>query len=254
MTVVAVLGLGEAGAEIVAGLLAGGAVVRAYDPVLPAPAGTIACHDDLDAVTGAELVLSVNSAADAVFAAASGGPGCGPGTIWVDLNTASPGRKVEVEEALPDHVAFVDAALMSTVPGAGIGTPIIASGPGAVAFADLVVPLGAAVTVLPGETGDAARRKLLRSVFFKGMSAAVTEAMAAARAYDLEGWMRAELGREFERLSAPMVDRVEEGSRRHAVRRTGEMQAAVDMLEEVGVPPRISAAARDWLRDLASDR
>jgi 5-methyltetrahydropteroyltriglutamate--homocysteine methyltransferase len=38
-------------------------------------------------------VLSVNSAADALDALAQGHPGCTPGTIWADLNTAAPAVK-----------------------------------------------------------------------------------------------------------------------------------------------------------------
>jgi hypothetical protein len=30
------------------------------------------------------------------------------------------------------------------------------------------------------------------------------------------------------------------------------MSAAVDLLTELGVPPRVSAASRDWLEEIAS--
>jgi hypothetical protein len=66
---VAVLGLGEAGSEIARDLVAAGVVVRGYDPVVPAAADVVACTSEAEAVTGAALVLSVNSAADAVPAA-----------------------------------------------------------------------------------------------------------------------------------------------------------------------------------------
>jgi 3-hydroxyisobutyrate dehydrogenase-like beta-hydroxyacid dehydrogenase len=47
-------------------------------------------------------------------------------------------------------------------------------------------PLGAAVEVVGEKPGEAALRKLLRSVFFKGMAAAVLEALEAARKFGLE--------------------------------------------------------------------
>ncbi len=46
--VVAVLGLGEAGSAIAAGLCAAGAVVRGFDPSVPAGPGVIACAGDAD--------------------------------------------------------------------------------------------------------------------------------------------------------------------------------------------------------------
>jgi hypothetical protein len=50
-----------------------------------------------------------------------------------------------------------------------------------------------------------------------------------------------------------MLDRMEQGSVTHAVRRADEMAAATDMLGELGVPARIAAASRDWLEQLARE-
>jgi hypothetical protein len=41
------------------------------------------------------------------------------------------------------------------------------------------------------------------------------------------------------------------GSREHAVRRTAEMAAAAELLDDLGVPDRVPVAARDWLAELA---
>ncbi|WP_245750203.1 DUF1932 domain-containing protein [Nocardioides terrae] len=125
-----------------------------------------------------------------------------------------------------------------------------ASGPGAERYAAIVGPLGADVQVVGTEIGDAATRKLLRSVFVKGLAAAVTESLAAARAAGLEDQTRAEIATELEAATAATVTRLEEGSRRHALRRSHEMEAAVEMLDGLDVPSRVSAASRDWLRDL----
>jgi hypothetical protein len=48
------------------------------------------------------------------------------------------------------------------------------------------------------------------------------------------------------------VDRIIDGTYQHALRRTAEMQAAADMLTELGVPPLIAEASRavyERLRD-----
>jgi hypothetical protein len=46
-------------------------------------------------------------------------------------------------------------------------------------------------------------------------------------------------------------DHLVAGSRKHAVRRRAEMEAAVAMLEELGVEPRVAAASEAWLAELA---
>ena len=66
--VIAVLGFGEAGSLIARDLVAAGAVVRGYDPAVPAPEGVTGTGGDAEAAAGADLVLSVNSAKEAVGA------------------------------------------------------------------------------------------------------------------------------------------------------------------------------------------
>ncbi len=247
---VAVLGLGEAGGLIARDLVAAGAVVRGFDPRVPAPAGVEPASGDADACRGADLVLSVNSAADAVDALQQGRPGCAPGVLWADLNTAAPRRKAQVAEAAGDAVRVVDVAIMAPVPGQGLAVPMTASGPDAEDFASALRPLGAQVDVLPGPIGAAATRKLLRSVFYKGMAAAVLEAIEAARSAGLAEWLEGNIRAEFDRTSAATFDRLMQGSVDHAVRRTEEMAAAAELLDDLGVPPRVARASRDWLADL----
>ena len=249
---VAVLGLGEAGSEIGRDLVAAGAVVRGYDPVVAAAADVVACTSEADAVEGAALVLSVNSASDAVRAARSGAPALAAGSLWADLNTAAPSTKLAVARELAGTPAsFVDVALMAPVPGRGLRTPMLASGPGAARCAEVLRALGAHVEVLGDVPGDAATRKLVRSVFYKGLAAAVVEALAAARAAGCEAPLRADIAAELAQATAATVDVLEQGSRRHALRRSHEMAAAAQLLEELGVAPRIAAASRDQLAELA---
>jgi 3-hydroxyisobutyrate dehydrogenase-like beta-hydroxyacid dehydrogenase len=99
----------------------------------------------------------------------------------------------------------------------------------------------------------AASRKLLRSVFFKGLAAAVVEALEAASAAGCEDWLRDNIVDELDRADSSTVDRLVRGSHRHAVRRTAEMAAATQMLTELGVPPSIAAASRDLLARLSAE-
>lgn len=255
---VAVLGLGEAGSLVAADLLAAGVRVRGYDPAVdPAEHGVEACQGEADAARGAAVVLSVNSATEAGVALANGLPGVGPDAIWADLNTADRATKERLADAAAKaDLAFVDVALMSPVPGRGLGTPMLVSGVAAQRYAELMSPLGAQVTTLPGPAGVAATRKLVRSVFFKGMAAAVIEALAAARSAGCEDWLRGNIADEFERAGPATVDRIEDGTYRHAVRRAEEMKAASELLEDLRVPARIARAAWESLEEIvrSSDR
>jgi hypothetical protein len=87
-------------------------------------------------------------------------------------------------------------------------------------------------------------------VFYKGMAAAVTESLRAGQAAGCEAWLRDNIA---EDIGAAMVDRLEQGSITHAIRRADEMAAATDLLGELGIPARIAAASRDWLEQLAAE-
>jgi len=282
---VAVLGLGEAGGTIARDLAAAGVAVRGYDPAVPAPPGVTAAVSDADACLGADLVLSLTTANEAERAleqalpglAGTGGPGgpggsgpggpggSGPGgpggtnpqpgrTVYADANTASAGLKqglaVTADEA---GVPFADIALMAPVPGRGLHTPMVVSGPAAEDVARLLGACGATVSVLPGPAGAAATRKLLRSVFYKGMAAAAIEALHAARAAGCEDWLREHIAAELAAADSGTLARLEQGSYQHARRREHEMAAASDLLNELSVPPRVTRASQRWLNQLASE-
>lgn len=252
MPVIAVLGLGEAGGAIAGDLAAAGAVVRGYDPAVPAGDGIVGCGGEAEAATGADLVLSVNSAHDAAAALKAGAGAVGDGAVWADLNTGSPGLKRELDAiATEQGVRFADVAIMAPVPGRGLRTPLLVSGGGAARVAEILAPLGAEVRVMDGAAGLAAERKLLRSVFFKGLAGSVVEALEAARAAGCEDWLRANIVEELVAAGEHTVDRLVGGTYKHAVRRAAEMEAAATMLEELDVPPAMAAASRDLLRRLS---
>jgi 3-hydroxyisobutyrate dehydrogenase-like beta-hydroxyacid dehydrogenase len=249
--VIAVLGLGEAGSVIARDLTAAGALIRGYDPAVPAAEPVLDTASEAEAAQQAQLVLSVNSAKAAVEAFKAGLPGLlaggqpRPDVLWADLNTASPGTKRQLAALAADAgVPFADVAMMAPVPGRGLRVPMLASGPGAARYAALLGPLGAGIEVLDGPAGLAASKKLLRSVFYKGMAASIVEALEAARAAGDESWLREHIAAELAAAEVATVDRITDGTRRHAVRRTAEMEAAAEMLTELGVPPLMAEASR----------
>ena len=259
---VAVLGLGEAGGTIARDLAAAGVPVRGYDPAVPPPPGVAAAASDADACQGASLVLSLTTAAEAEKAleqalpglsGADAGNGVAGRTVYADANTASAGLKQDLAATAEQAgVPFADIAIMAPVPGRGLRTPMVVSGPAAETVARLLGRCGATVSVLPGPAGAAATRKLLRSVFYKGMAAAAIEALHAAPAAGCEDWLREHIAAELAGADTGTLARLEQGSYRHARRREHEMAAAADLLNELGVPPRVTRASQRWLNELAT--
>jgi len=168
--------------------------------------------------------------------------------LYADLNTSSPSLKQELAVRLP--VAFADVALLGPVPALGLRTPALASGDGAERFARLFGPLGMPVEVVGPSPGDAAGLKLVRSVFMKGVAAAVLESLEAAHAVGAEDRVRGDIAGV---IGEPLLERLVTGSHAHAARRVDEMHAAAAYLDELGVAPWVARAAADRLAALRDD-
>ena len=204
-----------------------------------------AATSDADACQGADLVLSLTTAGEAEDALGQALPGlrgttlsaAAGRTVYADANTAAAGLKQRLATTAEQAgVPFADIAIMAPVPGRGLGTPMVVSGPAAETVACMLSGCGATVSVLPGPAGAAATRKLLRSVFYKGMAAAAIEALHAARAAGCEDWLREHIAAELAAADASTLARLEQGSYQHARRRAHEMAAASELLGELSVP------------------
>ena len=241
---VAVLGLGEAGGRIASDLVHAGCDVSGWDPVRRVD-GVPSADGPGGAVRGAHVVLSLNAASASLAAARSVADELVAEAVYADLNTASPQLKRELAKTVP--VLFADVALVGVVPRTGLATPAVASGAGAERFAELFRPLGMPVDIVGLEPGDAAGLKLLRSVFMKGIAAAVLECLEAGRVAGVDERLHAEIAAV---IGEPLLERLLTGSRVHAVRRADEMKAAAGYLEELGVEPRVARAAVGVLESL----
>lgn len=251
---VGIFGLGEAGSEIAAGLAERGVTVRAFDPAsVPTPPGVDRHAIPQHVVRDVDVVLSVTAAADAGAALQQAIDDVPPGTLYADLSTSSAGGKQALGSMATAHgLRFVDVALMATVPGKGIRTPQLASGDGAGDYAGMIRCFGATVQVVGDQPGDAATRKLLRSIVTKGLAALLLEARAAGRAAGLEDWLWRHLVETISSADEALMRRLTEGQAEHAVRRQHEMEACATLLEELAVPSTMTAATAATLRQLAS--
>lgn len=247
MTTIAILGLGEAGRAYARGLRDAGADVRGYDPHQRFDDERFPHADDLvQAVSGADLVLSLVGTGVAEEVAALALPAMGAPAVYADLNTGAPELKERIA-ALAGDVAVADVGVLAPVHRDGHRTELVASGSGAAAVARILTPYGVPVTVLDGAVGEAARLKLLRSVFMKGLAALVFEGLTAARSAGAEEWLRDQISRELGSDGGALVARLVEGTPRHAVRRVAEVRDALAELEASALPSDMTRATLAWL-------
>ena len=250
-----VFGLGEAGSLIAADLATAGQAVRGYDPAdVTTPAGVERFDDPHAAVAEADVVLALTAAADAPTALRQALDEI-PGTaIYADVSTSSAAVKRMLGElAAARGLGFADVDLMSIVPGNGLRTPALASGPAAAALEAVLAPLGMPIEAVGEQAGDAATRKLLRSVVIKGLAALLIEAMHAADAAGFAGETWQNLVDQFAAADGPFLRRMVEGTAPHAVRRLHEMEAAAELLADLGVDPVMTRATVEHLRRVPTE-
>jgi hypothetical protein len=84
----------------------------------------------------------------------------------------------------------------------------------------------------------------------KGLAASVLESLAAAEAAGCADWLRADITATLRDADESLVDRLVVGSEHHAVRRIAELEAAAELLRELGVEPHLAQAAADVLRSV----
>lgn len=171
------------------------------------------------------------------------------GGIYADLSTGSPGLKERLAAvAAGRSVRFVDVALMAPVPGSGLRVPALAAGEGAVEFAQLINDRGGRVTVVGETAGAAAARKLLRSVVMKGLAALLIESTEAAERYGEGDWFWNHLVEQFGVFDEALLRRLRFATSTHAGRRIEEMEAARELLIQLGIPATMTEATIAQLR------
>ncbi len=230
---IAILGLGEAGSHFANDLTEMGVRVSGWDPDLKRALNpkVVFAENNPAAVKDADIIFSVNYTSESKGIAKEILPFIKNGAIYCEMNTSSPSTKQEIESILLSaNIHFVDLAIMAPVPPKGIKVPLLASGGGAKLLAKKLAPFNLNLTYLNDKTGDAAGRKLLRSIVYKGVAAVVCEAMEAGTQFGLETYIRTQIHSIIGENDA-LIDRFVKGSRTHAKRRMHEMEAVVNMLE-----------------------
>lgn len=190
-----------------------------------------------DAVRGADVVISAVTADQASAVAVSAAECLTEDQIFVDVNSASPNTKIAAAVAVDATGAhFIEAAVMATVPGPGLGVPILGGGAKAVDVAAMLNPLGMNITPVSDTVGKASAMKLCRSIMIKGIEALIIQCKDASDQWDVVDPVFASLqnsypGIDWPELAIAMRARVNA----HGIRRSAEMREAGEMVRALGM-------------------
>lgn len=240
VTRVAVIGLGESGSRIAAGLHSAGLAVIGFDnSAVQSPPVAVAASME-EAVAGAQIVISLNSVLLSRRMAEQIAPLLGADAVFADLNTGTPEHKRRLA-GLFAAGAFADVAVMA--PGAGpAGTaqhaaagstpPLAVAGTGARRFIELLEPFGVEVEYVSEVPGAAAARALLGSILEKGLAGVLIDVLWAAESMGQKDWAYGEILREFESSSGETAKRYLSDTAQHLKRRQIEMMDVVEMLRD----------------------
>ena len=181
-----------------------------------------------------------------------------PGTLFLDLNSASPGTKQQAAKVIEAAGGFyVEAGVMTSVPPYGIKVPMLLGGPQASALADRLRGFHMDARCVSPQIGIASAIKMCRSVMIKGLEALVIESYTTARAYGVEDHVLPTLAETF-----PSIDWSEQGAYsfsrvvQHGKRRAEEMREAASTVKEAGFDSFMASAIADkqqWVADQAAD-
>ena len=248
------IGFGEAGSTIARGLInAGASAVAAYDIASDSSEliQSLANHLDVELVSdpaelamATEVIFSAVVCTEAGVAARQIAPYLTSDHWLLDINSVSPGVKAEAANLVTGRNAeYVDVAVMSNVSVGLPGLPLLGAGRRADAVPALLDGAEISYEVVSATAGDAARIKMFRSLFIKGLEALALESMLGTYASGMHHRVLESLDVTFANYSFSELVRHLIG--RHAVhgrRRANELEQVANTLSELGVEPIMALA------------
>ncbi len=265
---IGLIGYGEVGRIFCAGLQSkpGVATVGAWDlkfagadpaPRTHAAQAGVQAHDAMQSLClDCDFVISAVTASNTLAVAQEAARHLRPGTVFLDLNSASPGTKQQAAAAVDGAGAhYVEAGVMTSVPPYGIRVPMLLGGARAGELAQRLTAWGLDARAVSEQLGVASAIKMCRSIMIKGLEALVIESYTTAREYGVEDHVLPTLAETF-----PSIDWPAQGAYffsrvvQHGKRRAEEMRESANTVREAGFAPLMAAAIADkqqWVADQA---
>jgi 3-hydroxyisobutyrate dehydrogenase-like beta-hydroxyacid dehydrogenase len=264
------IGYGEVGKIITAGLHSQMQSVHVWDlkfidtkakaaELAHAQVAGFVAADSMQALCKASnFIVSAVTASQTLAVAQAAAQHIQAGSVFLDLNSASPGTKQQAAKLIEAAGAhYVEAGVMTSIPPYGIRVPMLLGGEKAAALAPILLAFGMDVKPVSSDIGTASAIKMCRSVMIKGLEALVIESYATARKYGVEDHVIPTLAETF-----PSIDWQQTGAYffsrvvQHGKRRAEEMREAANTVKEAGFEPFMATAIaqkHDWVAGLARD-
>jgi 3-hydroxyisobutyrate dehydrogenase-like beta-hydroxyacid dehydrogenase len=205
-------------------------------------------------LNGADLVLCLVTADEALPAAVAAAPLLPKGAIWCDGNSVAPDTKRAAAEAIEKAGGiYVDVAILAPVNPARLDVPLLLSGAAAEDAAKLLARAGFRnIRVVGDEVGRASAIKMIRSVMVKGVEALTAEMMMAAQKAGVVDEVLASL--DASEKPKPWAEKAAYNIERmvtHGARRAAEMEESAKTLEGLGIEPLMTTGTVARQREMA---
>ena len=204
-----------------------------------------------EALSGAELIVSLVTADQALVAAEAAARSIAPGALFCDFNSVAPQTKQEAARLIEAAGAsYADVAVMAPVHPAGLAVPLLVSGADA---CGALGALGFEPRRIDGPVGRASTIKMLRSVMVKGIEALTAECFLAARKAGVAEEVAASLDASWPGADwAARADYNLGRMRKHGLRRAAEMEEVAATLDGFGQGSDMARATAQVQRRLGA--
>ena len=255
MVRISFVGLGVVGTTFSERMIANGAIVKGFDIKVGLSSfedRVKKCREiGIDVVDSmellakdAELILVATAPSVALETAESVKPYLHKGQTYVDLNSAVPAIKKNIDSSLAEiGVDVVDGTAMSSINMDGYNAILNFSGPRARDVVKILKAYGLNANYFGDTVGEACAFKVVRSIFMKGYEAVLMECVEAAYHYGVVDNVLRSIAQYFDpKPSAAHFDLFINTDAVFAKRRGEEVDAVAKMLADDGINNIMSEA------------
>jgi 3-hydroxyisobutyrate dehydrogenase-like beta-hydroxyacid dehydrogenase len=245
-----IVGHGSVGSALARRMVRAGIRPWVFDPAPRVPVANGAHLTSLKDAGVFDYAVSCVSPSAAMSAVEAARTALAPSALYLDWNTLPPDAKQRVAASAPAGVV-VDVALMDTLDQEAESPSLAVSGPQAGRAVAVLRALGFTVDEVGDACGDAARLKLSRSLFMKGLEALVVEFRAAIAPFAGGEVVLASIERNVGVQFMSFARMLIETDRLHAARRANELAEAVAIFSGPDSPLPVARASVEVLRAAA---
>ena len=196
------------------------------------------------------IIISTVTTQEAGNVATACAPLLRPKQVFVDLNSTSPRKKIEISRIIQDSKAvFVEGAILEAIGTAGSKTRILIGGPAGQDITNTLNKYGLNAVFYSQQIGKASAFKMFRSIFTKGVEALLLEMLVAGRRAGIEE----DLWEDVTRLmkSRPFDEIAKNWILTHATaneRRYHEMLQVLEAMNEIGIKPLVTEGTTSYFK------